>query len=233
MIFREIKSEKTYKQIIDQIISLIVKGDLKSGDKLPGERVLAESLAASRSSIREAFRTLEILGILEVRHGGGTFVRDFNIAPFINTITPLFLQNIDIMGDMMDFRIMLESEAIIVAAVYSSPQIIDRMELAISNMCNKDPQIAEKADIDFHVSIFQATGNRVFVFAGQCLSYILYTSIHTSRTLLSDDKIIAKRWFDEHTQILEAVKKHQPEQASTALINHLGFIRTYLLNIQK
>lgn len=224
---------KTYKQIIEQIISLIVKGDLKDGDKLPGERILSESLNASRSSIREAFRTLEILGILEVRHGGGTFVRDFNIAPFINAIAPLFLQNVDIMGDMMDFRIMLESEAIKVAAVNSDPQTLEEMKTALCKMRSDDPQITENADVDFHISIFKASGNRAFMLAGQCLSYILYNSIHSSRTILSNDKVIAKRWLNEHEQIFQSVKNHQIDKAEESLCKHLNGVRTYLLKMHK
>ena len=71
-----------------------------------------QMLGASRSSIREAFRTLEILGILEVRHGGGTYVQEFpDSSVHKHYRSPLFLQDVDLMGDMMDFRIMLEQEA--------------------------------------------------------------------------------------------------------------------------
>ena len=229
MSFTEIPKQKTYKQIIEQIISLIVGGELKSGDKLPGERALAETLGTSRASIREAFRTLEILGILEVRHGGGTYVQDFQIAPFINTIAPLFLQNVDIMGDMMDFRIMLEEDAVKAAAMCNDPQTIDDMALSLERMENDDPAVAEQADVDFHMSIFSATGNRVFMLAGECLSYIVHTSIHTSRTKLIQDKAISHRWLQEHKAISDAVRKHQPEQAGTALRGHLEGVRQYIL----
>ena len=227
--FQEIPNQKTYKQIIEQIISLIISGELKNGDKLPGERVLAEMLGTSRASVREAFRTLEILGMLEVRRGGGTYVRSFHFAPFINTIAPLFLHNMDIMGDMMDFRILLEAEAVKAAASLHSPDTIDGMERAIEHMESDDPQRSEQADIDFHMSIFSATGNQAFMLAGECLSYILYTSIHTSRTKLIENKEIAERWLNEHKNIFDAVKFHEPQKAGELLRGHLLGVRSYIL----
>ena len=229
MKFTEIPSQKTYKQIIEQIISLIVNGELKSGDKLPGERALAEMLATSRASIREAFRILEIIGILEVRHGGGTYVRDFHIAPFLNTIAPLFLQNVDIMGDMMDFRILLEEQAVKAAAQCADTRTIDSMNRALDAMKGHDPLAAEKADIDFHMSIFSATGNSVFALAGECLAYIVHTSIHTSRTRLNQDKDIKARWLREHQYIYNAVRDHEPDLAGRALRDHLEGVRRYIL----
>jgi len=162
MNFQAIENKKTYKQIIEQVLALIISGDLKSGNKLQGERTLAEMLSTSRPSIREAFRTLEIIGILEVRQGGGTYVRSFHIAPFINTIAPLFLKDIDVMGDMMDFRMLLEGEAVKAAALFSDQNTIDKMARALEDMKNDNTQTAEQADIDFHMSIFSATGNKAF-----------------------------------------------------------------------
>jgi GntR family transcriptional repressor for pyruvate dehydrogenase complex len=228
-----IQGKKTYKQIIEQIISLIVSGELSVGDKLPGERVLSEQLAASRSSIREAFRTLEILGILEVRHGGGTFVRAFDIAPFLNTIAPLFLQNVDIMGDMMDFRIMLECQAVRAAAQSANQNTIENMLGAIDGMSSADAHTAEQADIDFHMSIFSATGNSVFVLAGQALSYIVHTSIHTTREQSLADKAVAKQWVADHKAIFEAVKAHKSERAVKAMQSHLTGVRKYILQKTK
>lgn len=233
MNFSNIQNKKTYKQIIEQIIALIASGELKNGDKLPGERALSEMFSASRSSIREAFRTLEIMGVLEVRHGGGTYVQDFQISPFINTIAPLFLKNVDLMGDMMDFRIILEEEAVRAAAKSADADTVSKMSDALERMKHGAEPEAEQADIDFHMTIFSATGNKVFALAGECLSYIVFTSIHTSRSRLVEDKTISKRWIDEHEQIYSAIKKHDPDTAGKALRHHLEGVRTYILDTTK
>ena len=226
--------EKTYKHIIEKIISLIVSGELKTGDKLPGERVLAEKFSISRSSIREAFRTLEILGIIEVRHGGGTFVREFHLSPFLNTIAPLFLKNVDILGEMMDFRILIEEEAVKAAAKSRNSVMIEQMKENIKQMKNGDSKTAERADIDFRMSIFTATDNRVLTLAGESLSYIMNTSIHTSREKLLNDEKYKKNLLNEHERILKAIESSNPENAGTALRRHLEGVRNHIIeNIEK
>jgi len=229
MNFVSIPNQKTYKQILEQIIAMIAGGELKSGDKLPGERALSEMLGTSRSSIREAFRTLEIIGVLEVRHGGGTFVRDFQIAPFINTIAPLFMKDVDLLGDMMDFRIMLESQAVRAAAKSADENTVSKMQAALEQMSSGNEPEAEQADIDFHMSIFKATGNKVFALAGECLAYVVFTSIHTSRTKLISDKAISKHWLSEHEQIFSAIKSSDEDGAEKALRRHLEGVRSYIL----
>ncbi len=231
MDFTKLAKQKTYKQIIEQIIDLIISGELKNGDKLPGERLLAEKLSTSRASIREAFRTLEIIGLLEVRHGGGTYVQDFQIIPFLSTIAPLFFRNMDIMGELMDFRLMLEESAVKTAAKHGKPETLEKMAAALENMKSSDPAVAERADIDFHMTIFSATGNRIFELAGEVLSYLVNTSIHTSRSRLAENGEITGRWLEDHGKILAAVMNRQPEEAGKALRGHLEGVRQYMINI--
>ncbi len=230
MKFKEISNKKTYKQIVEQIISLIQKGELKHGDKLPGERTLSDELSTSRASIREAFRVLEIMGILEVRQGGGTFVKSFDIAPFLNAIAPLFLHDVDIMGDLMDFRIFIEGDAVKAAAVLGAPDIIKDMSKSLDNMKSEDKQIAEQADVDFHMSIFRATGNKVFILAGECLSYFLYTSVHANRETFALDKRTTEIWHQYHAKILDAIKNRDPDEAYNQLRNHLVSVRKFSLD---
>src|SRR5713226_5184178 len=74
-VIEPIRRSRLYQGIVEQIEGLLEKGDLRAGDQLPPERQLAEQFQVSRASVREALRTLELLGIVETRAGGGTFVR--------------------------------------------------------------------------------------------------------------------------------------------------------------
>ena len=195
-------------------------------------RELADKFEVSRSSIREAFRAMEIIGIIEVKPGGGTYVTDFNIAPFINTIAPLFLRNVDIKSDLMDFRIMLEGEAVKLAARVSDEKSIalvkkanSEMEKAIVEGNQKD---GEKADVDFHMAIFTATQNRIYMKAGESLSYILSASIHSNRIKLLKNKQISVRWFNEHSRIYEAISAGDEKAAYDELCGHLENVRRLL-----
>ena len=76
--FKPIKNIKVYEQVIEQIKEMIYQGELKRGDKLPSERELRAQFNVSRASIREAFRVLEMIGLIESRPGEGTFIRSDN-----------------------------------------------------------------------------------------------------------------------------------------------------------
>ncbi|MBI2773120.1 MAG: FadR family transcriptional regulator, partial [Chloroflexi bacterium] len=70
-----IRRDRLYQGIVSQLGALIERGELKPGDQLPAERQLAEQFEVSRASVREALRSLELIGVVETRAGGGTFVR--------------------------------------------------------------------------------------------------------------------------------------------------------------
>lgn len=227
-----ISVKRTYQYIVDQIIALIIKGDLKAGDKLPPERNLAEMFGVSRASIREAFRALEIVGIIEVKPGGGTYVIDFNIAPFINSITPLFIRDLDAKHELMDFRMMLEGETVKLAARTRAAEGIERMRFSLRQMKGALEQNNQKAgeeyDIAFHHAIFLTTGNRIFITAGECLFCILSTSVHVNRSRLFEDAQNNIRWCQEHQKVLEAVEAGEDQSAYHSLMAHLEGVREKL-----
>lgn len=229
MEFNKLDKKKTYKQIIDQIISLIQQNEIAPGDKLPGERELALKLGTSRSSVREAFRTLEIIGILEVRHGGGTYVRDFDIVPFIDALFPLFLSKLSNIQDLTDFRILIEGEAVKAAALSNEKNMIDKMRETLASMTGDDPDANEQADIQFHRAIFEATGNKTFIFTGECLAYILRASVHLNRSSLMERSDMVSKWAKEHSLILAGIEQGDPDKAYTALRDHLNGVSKFLL----
>jgi GntR family transcriptional repressor for pyruvate dehydrogenase complex len=232
MNIKPINTKKTYQYVTEQIINLIVSGELSVGDKLPSERVLADEFEVSRSSIREAFRAMEIVGIIEVKPGGGTYVTDFNIAPFINTIAPLLIRNVDIKEDLMAFRIMLEGETVKLAARVhdegSLKAIYDANKLMEEAVLKDSQMLSEKADVDFHMAIFNATKNRIYMKAGESLSYILEASIHSNRIKLLKDRQNSQRWLAEHLKIYESIKTGNENDAYEAMCGHLENVRRLL-----
>ena len=100
MELKTVQTQKIYKNIVEQIVDLIHDGSLKKGDKLPPERTLAEMLNVSRTSVREALKVMEIMGIIEIRPGEGSVVSDFNAEPFLSMIWPVILANRDIEKDL-------------------------------------------------------------------------------------------------------------------------------------
>jgi GntR family transcriptional repressor for pyruvate dehydrogenase complex len=102
---------KVYVEIVHQIQSIIADDRLKTGDKLPSERELSERLKVGRSSVREALRALELLGLIETRRGEGTFLRDFHNHQLIDLLGAFILQDPTAKADLVETKKWIEMQA--------------------------------------------------------------------------------------------------------------------------
>src|ERR1035441_7265518 len=160
--FEIIRRNKVYEEVAKQIERLILK-KLKPGDKLPSERELAEMLQVSRSSIRDAIRGLELIGLVEPRQGSGTIVREISAESLANPFANALKQRQELVGELLDFRKMLEPPLAARAATHASPEEIAEMEEILQRQQKKqdvgDVAIAE--DAEFHYSVALASGDSV------------------------------------------------------------------------
>jgi GntR family transcriptional regulator, transcriptional repressor for pyruvate dehydrogenase complex len=106
---------KLYVDIVNHLREMIDQNGLKPGDKLPSERVLSETLGAGRSSIREALRALELLGLIETRKGEGTFLRDFQGHKLVELISTFILQNDKAKQDVLETKNYIQLNALYIA----------------------------------------------------------------------------------------------------------------------
>src|SRR5437870_9542061 len=93
-----VKSTRIYEEIVRQIKAMIAEGRLKSGDQLPPERDLAEKFLVSRTSVREALRALESVGLIEIRPGEGTFVREVSVDALVEPLALVLLSQREMSG---------------------------------------------------------------------------------------------------------------------------------------
>jgi GntR family transcriptional regulator, transcriptional repressor for pyruvate dehydrogenase complex len=103
---------KVYIEIVKQLRALISKEKLKPGDKLPSERELSERLNVGRSSVREALRALELLGLIETRRGEGTFMRDFRGNTLVQLLGTFVLQDEKVISDVLETKFYIEMDCI-------------------------------------------------------------------------------------------------------------------------
>ncbi|MEO4051947.1 GntR family transcriptional regulator [Solibacillus sp. CAU 1738] len=106
------ENKKMFIQIVKQLRELILEQQIEPGDKLPSERMLSEQLGVGRSSIREALRSLELLGLIETKHGGGTFLGSVQQHQLIEVLSSFILQETKSIEDVHATREMHEREAI-------------------------------------------------------------------------------------------------------------------------
>lgn len=109
---KDTANKKVFIQIVQQLRALITEEKIQPGDKLPSERVLSERLGVGRSSVREALRSLELLGLIETRHGGGTFLASFHNNRIVEILATFIMQENQTIADVHKTREMHEMEAI-------------------------------------------------------------------------------------------------------------------------
>jgi GntR family transcriptional regulator, transcriptional repressor for pyruvate dehydrogenase complex len=225
--FEVVRKNKVYKEVAKQIERLIIK-KLKPGDKLPSERELAELLQVSRSSIRDAIRSLELIGLVEPRQGTGTIVREpsagAKISPFANALERKREQ----VTELLDFRKMLEPPLAARAATHASVEEISEMEDILKRQEEKQNQgeaaIAE--DAEFHYSIALASGNSVVLKVIDTLMDLLRDT--RERSLQVEGR--SQKSLAGHRRILGAIQRHDAEAAKAAMRRHIEDVEEIVLN---
>lgn len=218
--------------VVEGIRKLIIEGKLRPGDRLPVEKVLAETLGVSRNPLREGVRALSAMGVLETRQGDGTYVTSLDSS--------LLLAPMGFVADLHDHtgahhlhavRRMLETEAAALAARLISPEdlaVAEEQLRRIEAELDKDEPDHEAVidnDLAFHQTIAQAAGNPVLAalieaLGGRTIRDRLWRSISEHG---ADEATHA-----EHRSILAALRSHDPERARARMAAHLFGVEDYL-----
>ncbi len=230
------KKHRTLAQgVVEHITASIHGGALKPGDKLPTESAIMEQYGVSRTVVREALSHLQAGGWVQTRHGIGTFVIERAAAPLgINAESIITV--LDVLA-MLELRISMEAEAAWLAAsrrseaqVVELGKILDAMRRSVAR-----GSPAVEADVQFHLLIAQATGNRYFV---EILSQLGTTIIPRARVNMprivhDNPAAYLQRVIHEHEDIYNAILRRDPEAARAAMRTHLSNSRERLREAQQ
>jgi GntR family transcriptional regulator, transcriptional repressor for pyruvate dehydrogenase complex len=224
--FEAVRRDKVYEGVARQIERLILK-KLQPGDKLPSERDLAEILAVSRSSIRDAIRSLELMGMVEPRQGAGTIVREISSDSLVNPLANARKRKEEVLGELLDFRMMLEPPLAARAATRVSPAQIAEMQEILDRQEEKlrrgESTIAE--DTEFHYAIALASGNSVVRKVLDTLMDLLRDS--RERCLQVNGR--PQKSLAGHRRILAAINRHDAEAANAAMRRHIEDVEKIVL----
>jgi len=218
-----IQTRKIYAEVIEQILGLVRSGHLRVGDQLPSEGQLTSLLGVSRSSVREALKALEVLGILESRTGVGSFVAQTSLAdvPF------QVLNQMAVEGspwEIMEARLALEPIIARLAALRRTDEDLRRMRESVDKMSTQVADHVSTMDVDlqFHMLLAQACGNLVLTDCMHLISsrmqHRFWQAVkHTSLTL--DGR--PEAYLDHHRRILSAIERGDGQQSETVMLEHL------------
>ncbi|MFJ7637542.1 FadR/GntR family transcriptional regulator [Peribacillus sp. NPDC097206] len=115
-------STKIYLDVVESLRSMIEADNLLPGDKIPSERELSDRLNVGRSSVREALRALELLGLIETRRGEGTFIRDFQEHKLVELLGTFFLQDKKVQEDLAETKRLIEIDCLKIVAFFATAQ---------------------------------------------------------------------------------------------------------------
>ncbi|MEK3798148.1 GntR family transcriptional regulator [Peribacillus sp. FSL H8-0477] len=118
-------TSKIYLEVVEKLRNMIEIDGLNPGDKIPSERELSERLSVGRSSVREALRALELLGLIETRRGEGTFIKDFQEHKLVELLGTFFLQNTKVKKDLAETKQLLELDCIQIILLQASNESLD------------------------------------------------------------------------------------------------------------
>jgi GntR family transcriptional regulator, transcriptional repressor for pyruvate dehydrogenase complex len=124
---------KVYIEILHQLRNMMQEGGLKTGDKIPSERELSERLSVGRSSVREALRALELLGIIETKRGEGTFLKDFRNHQLVELLGTFILQDEEVKEDLEETKRLIEKNAIQLACKNMTEKQLTEIREHINN----------------------------------------------------------------------------------------------------
>jgi GntR family transcriptional regulator, transcriptional repressor for pyruvate dehydrogenase complex len=222
-----IKSTRIYEEIVRQIKAMIAEGRLKSGDQLPPERDLAEKFVVSRTSVREALRALESLGLVEIRPGEGTFVREISVEALIAPLAMVMASQREAIGDLFEARRLLEPAIAALAARRATPEELGEMERILEEQAKEiaTGRTGLAQDALFHAAIAAAAHN-------QAISRI----VHAIMDLLTQSREESlntpgrpQRSHQDHRRVLEAIRRRDDTAAAAAMRDHVTAVEGLVL----
>jgi DNA-binding FadR family transcriptional regulator len=220
---------RLYEQIAQQLASAISSGEYGVGQRLPSERELAQKFSVSRPTVREAIIALELDELVEVRTGSGVYVT--------NREPPTGQAGVKDIGpfELLEARRAIEGEACALAATRMDEAQIAQLSELIAEMRNEnqhdDVVMSEDADRRFHELIASSTQNSGMVAAVQML---WDARMRSPQNRSMSRKVRArgvKPRIDEHTAIVRALKRRDPDAARAAMREHLSRVMEELLEV--
>ena len=237
MPFRPVAPEKLSHAVVRQIEELILRGILRPGERLPPERDLAERLAVSRPSLRDAISQLQEAGLLAAKPGAGVYVADVLGSAFAPALVALFARHDEAVFDYLSFRRDMEGLAAERAARLGSDTDLEVVRTIFAKMeaahGKRDPEDEAQLDAQFHMAIVEASHNVVMLHMMRSMYELLRGGVFYNRQVMFKQRTTRTALLDQHRAISEALLARDPAAARAAVETHLDYVETALRDQQK
>ena len=224
--FQAIPKTAVAEDIVTHLLQMIRDKKLRPGDKLPPERELALMLKVSRPSLREALRTLSVMRVVELRHGSGTYITALEPEKLVAHLDFVFALDDSTYFQLFETRKILEPAICALAAQHISDDELLQLDACVerSKLGLADHETYLQADLDLHTIIAQAARNPLL----QRFMSSIQSLGRASRQRTSALPGVVEQTVQDHQAIIQALRNHQPEAASQAMLDHLEHIEQRL-----
>ncbi|MFF0676769.1 FadR/GntR family transcriptional regulator [Staphylococcus xylosus] len=225
----KISNTKIYEQVADIILEQIKAGDYQVGDKLPSIQKIGKQYGVSVASVREALNALRTIGIIEMKQGYGTFIKQteptfFELGDKFTSLSQI--------KELLELREIVESATVEKAALYRTEEDLVELKQALVEMGQAviDGTSGEKADLEFHLAIAKAAKNTLLVELLNNISELMQNSMEETRKIFiySKQKTMNKL-LEEHDVIYQAILQQNDVKAVDAMRAHLLEVKETIL----
>jgi len=207
---------------------MIVTGVLKDGTRLPSERALAEALQVSRPKVREALQHLETAGLIQVRHGEGSFIAPLIGSALSPALLDLYTRHTSAFTNYLEYRHEQEVFAASVAAQRATRDDLDMLRAIVTELdaahANDDPEASRTADVRFHTAIVDASHNSLLIHTMASIYDLMQRNVFYNRDFLRAMDGTGARLLAQHHDIADAILARDPDAAADAASAHIAFV---------
>ena len=231
--FKQVKQNKAYQDVVEQIQEAIMEGSLKPGSLLPAERELKEQFGISRGTLREALRVLEQKGLIEIRTGvaGGSVIREVNSENLSDNLGLLIRNRAVSLRDLAEFREGMEGSVAALAAQRATEPDRSQLERLLGEAeghlkeGRKGWDAFVRTDEQIHLALARISGNQLFI----AVLTSVYHNIHTYyENYLPWNKALLHENFDDLRNIVAAVSEGDAERAREMALGHVRRFNKYM-----
>lgn len=209
-------------QVVDKIQEMIAQGVYKTGDKLPVENELANMFSVSRITIREAFVKLSMMGIVDIRQGEGTFVKELSPESFMKPLLPMLILDEKNLKDIYETRLVIESKTAELAALHindeESRELLLLHKTMENNFATEDFHQYRSNDYLLHLSIAKYGKNLIL----HKIVEIIYDLLKYSIDVGTNKEPFIEKSIRYHKQIVEAIINKDSVKAKEYMYEHIN-----------
>jgi GntR family transcriptional repressor for pyruvate dehydrogenase complex len=214
--------------ILEKITDFILAGKLRPGDKLPTEQEFAAIFKVGRNSIREAVRMLSSTGIIEIKRGSGTYIRETVSDSMLNPLVLSLIMKQGTSKELIEMRLFIESFAAELAINNATDEDIERLEAANQKLKDaaekkiSDAKVLYELDLNVHFTLFEIGKNMLFIKVAKTLYKLFIASL--TKVIEQD----LQNSYDNHEKYIKAIRKRDPELARKMVVEGLSYWKEYM-----